>query len=246
MRLSLLTAAGAAMIAASPVNAATIVQTDNEAQMMGLLKFDSRLGTLDSVSLKIDINKSNYNQLNGVNVSASNVLVNYALNGIWQVTNALTGTLTVPVSSIGSVNVAMSGSGGLTSGNFTIGNIAGSQTFSLLAAGFNGDFSGTTFNYANRIVFDGSYRGAYDTADTMFTLPTGYSVIRYPGRCDSSGSTAEDLCGSARYTLTYSYTPFATGAVPEPATWAMMILGMGAVGFAMRRRHKVATTVRFA
>jgi hypothetical protein len=25
-----------------------------------------------------------------------------------------------------------------------------------------------------------------------------------------------------------------TGAVPEPATWAMMILGMGAVGFAMR------------
>jgi hypothetical protein len=31
-----------------------------------------------------------------------------------------------------------------------------------------------------------------------------------------------------------------TGAVPEPATWAMMILGMGAVGFAMRRRMKVS------
>lgn len=31
--------------------------------------------------------------------------------------------------------------------------------------------------------------------------------------------------------------------VPEPATWAMMILGMGAVGFAMRRRHKVTTRV---
>jgi hypothetical protein len=29
-------------------------------------------------------------------------------------------------------------------------------------------------------------------------------------------------------------------AVPEPATWAMMILGMGAVGFAMRRRIKVS------
>ncbi len=37
-----------------------------------------------------------------------------------------------------------------------------------------------------------------------------------------------------------------TGAVPEPATWALMILGMGAVGFAMRRRSKVNTTVRFA
>lgn len=33
------------------------------------------------------------------------------------------------------------------------------------------------------------------------------------------------------------------GAVPEPATWALMILGFGAVGYAMRRRKAV---VRFA
>ncbi|MCU6455493.1 PEPxxWA-CTERM sorting domain-containing protein [Sphingomonas sp. A2-49] len=36
-------------------------------------------------------------------------------------------------------------------------------------------------------------------------------------------------------------------AVPEPTTWVMMILGIGAVGFAMRRRQKnVTTTVKFA
>ena len=34
-------------------------------------------------------------------------------------------------------------------------------------------------------------------------------------------------------------------AVPEPASWGMMILGMGAIGFAMRRR-KVATRVTYA
>jgi opacity protein-like surface antigen len=34
-------------------------------------------------------------------------------------------------------------------------------------------------------------------------------------------------------------------AVPEPATWALMILGFGAVGGAMRRRQ-VKTAVRFA
>lgn len=31
---------------------------------------------------------------------------------------------------------------------------------------------------------------------------------------------------------------FLTSSVPEPATWAMMVLGLGAAGFAMRRRKK--------
>ena len=34
-----------------------------------------------------------------------------------------------------------------------------------------------------------------------------------------------------------------TAAVPEPGTWLLMILGLGAVGFAMRRRQ--AATVRY-
>lgn len=38
----------------------------------------------------------------------------------------------------------------------------------------------------------------------------------------------------------------ATGAVPEPATWAMMLMGFGAMGYAMRRPRKVAARIRFA
>lgn len=37
-----------------------------------------------------------------------------------------------------------------------------------------------------------------------------------------------------------------TPAVPEPATWGMMIFGMGLAGGAMRRRKKVGTTGHFA
>jgi hypothetical protein len=48
--------------------------------------------------------------------------------------------------------------------------------------------------------------------------------------------------GAGSYTLNIAS---AIGAVPEPATWGMMILGMGAVGFAMRRRQRVRTSVRF-
>lgn len=37
-----------------------------------------------------------------------------------------------------------------------------------------------------------------------------------------------------------------TAAVPEPATWAMMLLGFGAIGFGMRRRRSDSVRVRFA
>jgi hypothetical protein len=46
-----------------------------------------------------------------------------------------------------------------------------------------------------------------------------------------------------------SLTVFArlgAGAVPEPGTWAMMILGFGLVGFAMRRRQAAITRVAYA
>ena len=36
-----------------------------------------------------------------------------------------------------------------------------------------------------------------------------------------------------------------TAAVPEPATWAMMLLGFGAIGFGMRRRRSDTVRVRF-
>jgi hypothetical protein len=59
------------------------------------------------------------------------------------------------------------------------------------------------------------------------------------------------LLDAGTYTLTIEGTRGTTGsfggnvaftaaAVPEPATWGMMLLGFGAVGFAMRRRKQPA------
>jgi hypothetical protein len=39
---------------------------------------------------------------------------------------------------------------------------------------------------------------------------------------------------------------FAITAVPEPGAWMLMILGLGAVGFAMRRRQTTSTRYQFA
>lgn len=38
----------------------------------------------------------------------------------------------------------------------------------------------------------------------------------------------------------------ATSAVPEPTTWAMLLLGFGMIGLAMRKRSNVRTTVSYA
>jgi hypothetical protein len=43
-----------------------------------------------------------------------------------------------------------------------------------------------------------------------------------------------------------SSTTRITTSVPEPGTWLLMILGLGAVGFAMRRRQAVSVRYNFA
>ena len=50
----------------------------------------------------------------------------------------------------------------------------------------------------------------------------------------------------ARLEFVSSSVSTLAGAVPEPTTWGMMILGFGAMGYAMRRRAKVRTSVSFA
>ena len=40
--------------------------------------------------------------------------------------------------------------------------------------------------------------------------------------------------------------PSVSGAVPEPATWAMMLLGFGAVGVSLRRRRRTKTLLQAA
>lgn len=38
--------------------------------------------------------------------------------------------------------------------------------------------------------------------------------------------------------FTVGFDSLATGAVPEPSTWVMMLIGFGAIGFATRRKRK--------
>lgn len=77
--------------------------------------------------------------------------------------------------------------------------------------------------------------GAFDDSD-------GFSTVQFWG--DGSGEYLV-IGGTVRYALLDEGSLPPPGAVPEPASWAMMIAGFGMIGGAMRRR-KTTTSVSFA
>ena len=87
------------------------------------------------------------------------------------------------------------------------------------------------------------------------TLFSGFSSDLNCGICNLSGNGDFTLSGKGITELSFNFNPSIDGvkqfrvgvsnvpAVPEPATWAMMIGGLGIVGASMRRR---STKVQFA
>ena len=130
---------------------------------------------------------------------------------------------------------------------------------------FSVDGGATQFN-GNSLFATGSYNGDGDQAshwkDASGANACGPQIgIMDPTFCYAQQGevTALDLAAfdaigyniavSARGTnyrvnTSQIYRQFA--AVPEPTTWAMLMFGFGAMGFAMRRNRKVTARVRFA
>ncbi|MBI1200265.1 MAG: PEP-CTERM sorting domain-containing protein [Phenylobacterium sp.] len=76
----------------------------------------------------------------------------------------------------------------------------------------------------------------YDTAFTAFADPlsNSFAALIFPGVLVFQG-------GPDKVVVTkVGESPGAVGGVPEPATWALMILGFGAAGSMLRRRERFA------
>jgi hypothetical protein len=131
--------------------------------------------------------------------------------------------------------------------------------FKYDAYGFTVNIGGTYAISAASNAFDtflGLYRGSFDPQHPLanaleYNDDSGlFSTNSLINRTLSTGVqyyalvTSYDAAGRGNYSLSIAgpgtATISAAGAVPEPATWAMMILGMGAVGLAMRRRMKAS------
>lgn len=85
--------------------------------------------------------------------------------------------------------------------------------------------------------------GYFDTAARSFANAAQYTTtFTLANAGTASFFLYDDFLGDNRGGVSLSLM----GGVPEPTTWALMILGMGAVGGAMRRKQAVKAAVRFA
>ena len=76
-----------------------------------------------------------------------------------------------------------------------------------------------------------------DGIDTAFTPPSGVGAISFAGLNLTGGSHTLELDQQSGAWEFVSEVTFEGGAVPEPATWAMLISGFGLAGAVLRRRR---------
>lgn len=140
------------------------------------------------------------------------------------------------------------GANGTLSGGFEASNLGATFsetfTFSLPTAGTTGvsltsiavdsitnvDFTSATLNGISLAL---SPTGVFETGGISLATLAGNQTLVINGTSGGNGSFGGNV----------SFAP-AGGVVPEPATWALMILGFGLVGGMMRRRASTPSNVK--
>lgn len=134
-----------------------------------------------------------------------------------------------------------------------------SATFDIAGAG-SGTFSIATRlgqNTGNNVIFFG--RSAADGGSDLFDFDIGFNqdlsvefgplpnvapvfaLGQFNDIATSGGLLGFDAADNVQFS-----SMLVGGAVPEPATWAFMIFGFGAIGGAMRRQRKANVKVSYA
>ncbi len=119
-------------------------------------------------------------------------------------------------------------------GYFSAHSIVGATAASILDLAYGSTISFCAINNVGNRCWD-----SFDAAALDDSKSREYGGIHF---------SFDDQTGLATgYRLgAYAFGLNLFGAVPEPSTWAMMILGFGATGGALRRRRKVIAPARYA
>jgi hypothetical protein len=98
-----------------------------------------------------------------------------------------------------------------------------------------GSSSGATFSNASLTAIVG---GLDSTVFALHNFPDNTNLKLDPTNL-SAGTYRFDFAGDTTGSTSFTgNVRIAAAAVPEPATWAMMIIGFASVGLTMRRRRR--------
>jgi hypothetical protein len=151
-------------------------------------------------------------------------------------------------------------------GGYDFGNASPALGATLTIAGQSVQFTGERLGI-NFVSQDGQYAELDDDAGyylnnqinngpafepsltTPFSASTAAFSSNYANSITNGGGFAIGGAGGSLFNTNVSggLGTGAVAAVPEPATWAMMLIGFGGIGFAMcRRKNNVTTTIASA
>ena len=219
------------------LNASIIVQQGLEESSTPFALFDPNLGTLNNVNLRYSVSNFPIN-INVLSNSAQPVSVDYDLSipfftsyevsngsrrfGRSQFDATVAGRQQVNLQPQISPDFAYFGSLRLITGGF-------------VESSLDPDIFVDRGDPNSRVPFGNFFNiGFREVAGTINTSRNDVRAFAFPGTQSSVN------IGLVR--LTYDFTPFAS-AVPEPGTWTMMLVGFGAIGYAMRRKPKAKVTI---
>jgi hypothetical protein len=211
------TVAAALLIAPAAASAATQMFTASIPQngTFTINTFDTSLGALTGVTLELDT--TGFIAITIFNFGAPNAPYLFAQTQVSETVTGLGGTLT-------NSYTETSNGGTLPLGNFQLNTLPGGNVSSTVSSALNsGLFAGFETAGAGTL----SYTSAFGPNFTSSITPGA------PGELVSG--TGSLVSGS--FSVTYDYTA-AAGGVPEPATWALMILGFGGAGAMLRGRRR--------
>jgi hypothetical protein len=149
--------------------------------------------------------------------------------------------------SLGIFGTAAAGCAGFFSGNLLNGSPTDLAAQDAALAGLGFDFSGDLSTYTKIETSDATF---LDFGQELFgNTIIGIHFGNGSGVGNSTGffefdftspvnGIALNIPGSSGVVL-YQTGASSVGAVPEPSTWAMMLMGFGAVGYSMRRRKRL-------
>jgi hypothetical protein len=109
-------------------------------------------------------------------------------------------------------------------------------TFNLGGGGNNVIVANSGGATLSNYTYNGFFQGGFIDFSVPISLAAGSNSFTFaytaPGPANGGGQPLSDEG------FTIDNVSLVAGAVPEPATWAMMILGFGVIGGAMRRRRQ--------